>query len=66
MKNFFYDIVNETIKARKGKDIVRTDMIHLLTQARENNTMQQSESDVIDAGFAAVEEFHKGETCSLI
>ncbi|XP_072400637.1 cytochrome P450 9e2-like [Diabrotica undecimpunctata] len=54
VRKFFIELISETIKIREEKGIVRTDMIHLLMEARKGN--HQKEEKVIDAGFAVVQE----------
>nr|CAI5847744.1 unnamed protein product [Callosobruchus analis] len=55
VKNFFYHLVDETIKTREEKGIVRPDMIHLLMEARKGKVKQEEETN-IDTGFSTVEE----------
>ncbi|CAH1997158.1 unnamed protein product [Acanthoscelides obtectus] len=55
IKQFFYSLVNDTIKTREEKGIVRPDMIHLLMEARKGETKQE-EDNVIDTGFSTVQE----------
>lgn len=58
---FFYKLVDDNIKTREEKSIVRPDVIHLLMQARKGNLKQESDSNVLDAGFSVVQEFHQGK-----
>nr|CAI5852941.1 unnamed protein product [Callosobruchus analis] len=55
VKDFFYHLVDETIKAREEKGIVRPDMIHLLLEARKGKIKPEDET-TIDAGFSTVQE----------
>ncbi|XP_074040534.1 cytochrome P450 9e2-like isoform X2 [Leptinotarsa decemlineata] len=57
---FFSELVDETIKTREEKNIIRPDMIHLLIQARKG--IQQKEENVgVDTGFATVVEADLGK-----
>lgn len=53
--SFFYNIIDDTIKTREEKKIARPDMIHLLLEAKKGN-IQTEEKEVIDTGFATVNE----------
>lgn len=55
---FFTKLIEDTIKLREEKGIVRPDMIHLLMEARKGN--QKNEEIVTDTGFATVEEHLEG------
>ncbi|KAJ8973165.1 hypothetical protein NQ317_007506 [Molorchus minor] len=55
VRNFFRRVIDETIKDRKEKGVVRADMVQLLMQARKE-TPDQDENDVIDTGFAVARE----------
>lgn len=55
---FFTKLIEDTIKLREEKGIVRPDMIHLLMEARKGN--QKNEENVTDTGFATVEEHLEG------
>ncbi|CAH1987058.1 unnamed protein product [Acanthoscelides obtectus] len=55
VKHFFYNLVDDTIKAREEKGIVRPDMINLLMEARKGKIKQEEET-VIDTGFSTVQE----------
>ncbi|CAG9827786.1 unnamed protein product [Diabrotica balteata] len=59
VRKFFTDLVDDTIKVREKKGIVRPDMIHLLMEARKG--VHQHEEKVIDTGFAVVEESDLGK-----
>lgn len=60
MADFFRNLVKETIKVREEKGIVRPDMIHLLMEARKGRLEFEDKENVIDTGFAVVEESHIG------
>ncbi|KAK4873776.1 hypothetical protein RN001_013136 [Aquatica leii] len=53
---FFQSIIKENIKARQEKNIIRPDMLHLLTEARKGRLTNENESLIPEAGFAVVEE----------
>lgn len=48
---FFTDLIDETIKVREEKGIIRPDMVHILMEARKG--IENKEENVIDSGFAA-------------
>ncbi|CAG9827788.1 unnamed protein product [Diabrotica balteata] len=52
VRKFFTGIIDDTIKVREEKGIVRPDMIHLLMEARKG--VQQHKEKIIDTGFAVV------------
>ena len=54
--DFFINAVMETIKTREEKKIYRPDMINLLMEARKGQERQADQHDLVDTGFAAVEE----------
>ncbi|KAF5280486.1 hypothetical protein FQA39_LY18051 [Lamprigera yunnana] len=54
-RNFFYRIVEETIKHREAEGLVRPDMIHLLMEARKGRYIEE-DNITVDAGFASTEE----------
>ncbi|XP_049819894.1 cytochrome P450 9e2-like [Aethina tumida] len=54
VSTFFKGLIVETIKTREEKSIVRPDMINLLMEARKG--LQKNEENVIDTGFATVNE----------
>ncbi|KAJ8928373.1 hypothetical protein NQ314_019104 [Rhamnusium bicolor] len=53
--NFFRQLVNNTIKIREERAIVRPDMIHLLMEARKG-IHKNDENSIIDTGFATAQE----------
>ncbi|KAJ8953901.1 hypothetical protein NQ318_019141 [Aromia moschata] len=53
--DFFVNLVDETIKVREEKGIVRPDMIHLMMEAQKG-IQKQEESPTIDTGFATAQE----------
>ncbi|XP_056644717.1 cytochrome P450 9e2-like [Diorhabda sublineata] len=55
---FFTNIIDETIKMREEKGIVRPDVVHVLMEARKGNL--QKEEKALDVGFAVVEEAELG------
>ncbi|KAF5279691.1 hypothetical protein FQA39_LY18240 [Lamprigera yunnana] len=55
VRNFFYRIVEETIKHREAEGLVRPDMIHLLMEARKGRYIEE-DNITVDAGFASTEE----------
>ncbi|XP_066142085.1 cytochrome P450 9e2-like [Euwallacea fornicatus] len=55
ISNFFLGIVNETIKEREEKGIVRSDMINILMEVK-NGTVKAENKDTPDEGFAVVKE----------
>ncbi|CAB3239054.1 unnamed protein product [Arctia plantaginis] len=56
-KDFFSDLVLDTMKDRELKHIIRPDMIHLLMEAKKGKlTHETAKSDDEAAGFATVEE----------
>ncbi|XP_058820113.1 cytochrome P450 9e2-like [Topomyia yanbarensis] len=57
---FFRAIIMNTIRERQTKGIVRTDMIHLLIQARNGMLRHQQEKEH-DEGFATVQESDIGK-----
>ncbi|XP_041978536.1 uncharacterized protein LOC121732648 [Aricia agestis] len=60
-RDFFLDLVLNTMKDREQRNITRPDMIHLLMQAKKGNLNHDDRgtSDA-DAGFATVEESSVG------
>lgn len=60
MTNFFVGLVNETIKVREEKGIVRPDMINLLLEARRGDKSKFEEATKVETGFATVEEANIG------
>ena len=61
--NFFKDAIQETMKYREEKGIIRHDMINLLIQAKKGNlTHSVKEEEVVTDGFATVEESSVGKS----
>ena len=56
VSEFFINVVTQTIKVREEKKIVRPDMINLLMEARRGQVKQDDQQDLVDTGFATVEE----------
>lgn len=62
VSNFFRGLIKETIQLREEKGIVRPDMLHLLMEARKGRLKHEDQdSDVIDTGFATVQESEIGK-----
>ncbi|KAG5858442.1 Cytochrome P450 6a22 [Gonioctena quinquepunctata] len=61
ISDFFVSIVDETIKMREQKGIVRLDLIHLLMEARKDSYKYEEDSGMIDTGFSAVKESDIGK-----
>ncbi|KAK4874000.1 hypothetical protein RN001_013360 [Aquatica leii] len=55
VRNFFRQIIKETVRQREKEGLVRPDMIHLLMEARKGNVIKD-ETHLPDTGFATVEE----------
>ncbi|CAB3239050.1 unnamed protein product [Arctia plantaginis] len=56
-KDFFRDLVMNTMKDRELKHVIRPDMIHLLMEAKKGRlTHDTTKPDDVAAGFATVEE----------
>ncbi|KAB0793181.1 hypothetical protein PPYR_12801 [Photinus pyralis] len=53
---FFKNLVVSNIEEREKNGIVRPDMIHLLMQARKGKLEHDRDNEVIDTGFAVIEE----------
>lgn len=53
---FFKNLVVSNMEAREKNGIVRPDMIHLLMQARKGKLEHDRDNEVIDSGFAVIEE----------
>ncbi|KAJ8928371.1 hypothetical protein NQ314_019102 [Rhamnusium bicolor] len=64
MTNYFRQLINDTIKVREEKAIVRPDMIHLLMEARKGNH-KNDEDGIIDTGFATVQESDLGNKSNI-
>ena len=48
---FFWSVINETVKTRDERGIVRQDMIHLLMQARDDEKHQITIEDIVAQAF---------------
>ncbi|CAG9860585.1 unnamed protein product [Phyllotreta striolata] len=59
INDFFSNLIENTIKLREEKGIVRPDIVHLLMEARKGN-LTTEETVEIDTGYATVEEHLKG------
>nr|WCC58105.1 cytochrome P450 [Pharsalia antennata] len=59
VSSFFRNLINETIKAREEKGIIRPDMIHLLLETRRG-TDREEETINVDTGFATAQESSNG------
>ena len=60
---FFQSAIEETMKYREDKGIVRKDMIHLLMEAKKGNLSYEKEKEEKTSdGFATVEESHVGKS----
>ncbi|XP_028133915.2 cytochrome P450 9e2 [Diabrotica virgifera virgifera] len=59
--NFFTKIIEDSIKMREQKGLVRPDMIHLLLEARKGNSKADDQHTTADTGYATVEEHLKTE-----
>lgn len=62
--DFFQGVIEETMKVREEKGIVRHDMINLLIQAKKGKLAHEKEKDEekVHDGFATVEESQVGQT----
>lgn len=60
--NFFKELVKQTLKIRTEQGIVRPDMIYLLMEAKNGRLKYENQNNVIDTGFAVVEESELGKT----
>ncbi|KAK5641878.1 hypothetical protein RI129_010425 [Pyrocoelia pectoralis] len=58
---FFRNLVIGNMEAREKNGIVRPDMIHLLMEARKGKLKHERSSEVIDSGFAIIEESEIGK-----
>ncbi|KAI4464078.1 cytochrome p450 [Holotrichia oblita] len=54
--HFFNKLIKDTIQARETHGTIRPDMIHLLLEARKGRKLDDSSTEVIDTGFATVQE----------
>nr|QYA71985.1 cytochrome P450 [Anoplophora glabripennis] len=59
VSTFFRGLIDETIKVREEKGVVRPDMIHLLLETRKGIRKEEETNDV-DTGFATAEESPSG------
>ncbi|XP_049869418.1 uncharacterized protein LOC126369166 [Pectinophora gossypiella] len=61
-RNFFENLVTQTMEDREKRNIIRPDMIHLLMEAKKGKlTHDEKASADPDAGFATVEESAVGK-----
>lgn len=58
--HFFRTLVTDSIKIRESKGIVRPDLIHLLMEARKGKKLDSTQKEILDTGFATLEEFDMG------
>nr|CAH7744905.1 unnamed protein product [Callosobruchus chinensis] len=57
VKEFFYNLVDDTIRVREEKGIVRPDMIHLMMEAKKGKASKtEGDEKVMDTGFATAQE----------
>ncbi|CAH1974890.1 unnamed protein product [Acanthoscelides obtectus] len=57
IKQFFYKLVDETIRMREEKGIVRPDMINLMMEARKGKASKiDADEKALDSGFSVVQE----------
>nr|CAH7739949.1 unnamed protein product [Callosobruchus chinensis] len=56
VRQFFYDLVDETVRMREQNGIVRPDMIQLLMEARKGKTKKTDIENTIDTGFSTAQE----------
>ncbi|XP_068631949.1 uncharacterized protein [Battus philenor] len=62
-KDFFRDLVLNTMNEREARQLIRPDMIHLLMEAKKGKLTHEAKvSHDTDAGFATVEESSVGKT----
>ncbi|CAG9765040.1 unnamed protein product [Ceutorhynchus assimilis] len=54
VSDFFYNLIDENLKAREDQKIVRPDMLQILLQAQKKAPIE--ETDTIDTGFAVVKD----------
>nr|CAH7739953.1 unnamed protein product [Callosobruchus chinensis] len=54
VRQFFYDLVDETVRMREQNGIVRPDMIQLLMEARKGKTKKTDIENTIDTGSETV------------
>lgn len=60
ISDFFEATVNETIKIREEKNIIRPDMIHLLMESRRGLLKYEDDGNNEDIGYANVSESNIG------
>ncbi|XP_049818313.1 cytochrome P450 9e2-like isoform X6 [Aethina tumida] len=60
VSQFLRTLVKDSIKIREREGIVRPDLIHLLMEARKGKSQENDHLDVVDAGFATLEESDNG------
>ncbi|XP_017769445.1 PREDICTED: cytochrome P450 9e2-like [Nicrophorus vespilloides] len=65
MSEFFRGVINETIRIREEKSIVRPDMIHLLLEAQKGSLKEESNNTIADS-FASTHEFNLGKQKSKL
>ncbi|GJQ77435.1 hypothetical protein Trydic_g20833 [Trypoxylus dichotomus] len=54
--NFFVKLIEKTIHIRETQAVIRPDMINQLLESRKGKTYADSSEEVIDTGFATVQE----------
>lgn len=54
--DFFIKLIRDAIQIRESQGIVRPDMINLMIEARKGKKTDDGSSEVIDTGFATVQE----------
>ncbi|KAF2898585.1 hypothetical protein ILUMI_07590 [Ignelater luminosus] len=59
--SFFRSIIKQTLQIREEKGIVRPDVIHLLMEAKKGRLKYENQTNVVDTGFAVVEESELGK-----
>ncbi|CAG5032367.1 unnamed protein product [Parnassius apollo] len=60
-RDFFWNLVMNTMNEREAKQVVRPDMIHLLMEAKKGRLTHEDKGADTDAGFATVEESSVGK-----
>ncbi|CAG9824163.1 unnamed protein product [Phaedon cochleariae] len=60
LKNFFLTLVEDSIRIREEKNIVRPDMIHLLMEAQKGVLKYEEDKEIVD-GFSTVKESDIGK-----
>lgn len=55
VEKFFLDLIDESIKLREGKNIVRHDMIQLLMEAKKGNLKQDKDNNDLTPQFSNIE-----------